>query len=108
MTAGSRELHRPNPASPRPSGTFDPVDLKAFYGLHEAIAEIAWIAARKGFQPPGSFDFHANVIAFAIEWEALYCSRIESSEWLEDSWIEYTERYALEKLDEVREHCMDK
>lgn len=105
MTAGSRERHRSSSASPPPSGTFDLVDLKAFYGLHEAIAEIAWIAARKGFQPPASFDFHANVIAWAIEWEALYCSRVESGEWLEESWIEYTEQFVQEKLDDMREYC---
>ena len=72
MTAGRREAPSAGPSLPRASGTFDPSDLKTMYGLHEAIAEIAWIAAKRGFQLPASFDFHASVIHWAIEWEVLY------------------------------------
>lgn len=105
MKPGIRDTHQAAAAACRPSGTFDPDVLKSLYGLHEAIVEITQVAMQKGYQPPASFDFHANVIAWAIEWEPLYCSRVESGEWLEDNWIEFTETFALEKLADVRKDC---
>jgi len=87
-------------------GTFDAAQMQQLHGLHESIVEICQHAMLVQYHPADSRQFHVDVIAWAIEWEALFWVNVDSDTWHEDEWIERTEDFALAKLADVRHDCL--
>jgi hypothetical protein len=86
-------------------GTFTDAVHRAIYGLMENVVELSQHAILVGYRPPDSREFHANLIQWAIQWEALFCVKVAAGAWHEDEWIERTEDFALGKLHEVCGDC---
>jgi hypothetical protein len=86
-------------------GVISQDDLARLKGLHETMIEIAAIAKTVDYRPNHSFDFHANVIEWAAEWEKAWLDGVAGGSWPEDEWIERTEDFALAKLREHSHMC---
>ncbi len=88
------------------AGHVDPADLGRLSGLHQTMIEIAAIAKTVDYRPIDSFEFHSNIIAWAVEWEATFHCHLDAGVYHSDDWLEMTETFALAKLGEEQELCL--